>query len=232
VPKLKTHEKVGITVGLKGFVGCVGHKDCLAHHRFGPPSNQGDEYPESGRWRVWLSALHEIVYRRQYPRFLDSWLEVADRNARRLARLTAGRVQAGAWHGNDTAWRMALDLAKIVHFANRAGKLTEKRQRAHLSIIDGIIGGEGEGPLSPRAVKSGVLIFSDNVVTGDHIACRLMGFAPKRVPLVRGALDYEALAGGAHEFCVVDGQLRDVAALSPILGRAFVAPSGWQDALQ
>ena len=32
VPKLKTHEKVGITVGLKGFVGIVGHKDCLAHH--------------------------------------------------------------------------------------------------------------------------------------------------------------------------------------------------------
>ena len=45
--KLKTHEKVGITCGLKGFVGSVGHKDCLAHHRFGPPGRGGDEYPDS-----------------------------------------------------------------------------------------------------------------------------------------------------------------------------------------
>ncbi len=47
LPKLKTHEKVGITCALKGFVGAVAHKDCLAHHRFGSPRDGGDEYPDS-----------------------------------------------------------------------------------------------------------------------------------------------------------------------------------------
>lgn len=37
LPKLKTHEKVGITCALKGCVGAIAHKDCLAHHRFGSP---------------------------------------------------------------------------------------------------------------------------------------------------------------------------------------------------
>ena len=34
-PKLKTHEKVGISCVLKGMVGTVGHKDSLPHHRYG-----------------------------------------------------------------------------------------------------------------------------------------------------------------------------------------------------
>ena len=45
VPKLKTHEKVGVTCGLKGFVGIVGSKDCLAHHRFGGPESRGRRVP-------------------------------------------------------------------------------------------------------------------------------------------------------------------------------------------
>src|SRR5262245_36297828 len=45
VPKLKTHQKVGMTCALKGTVGAVSEKDCLAHHRRGNPNEGGDEYP-------------------------------------------------------------------------------------------------------------------------------------------------------------------------------------------
>jgi hypothetical protein len=59
ISKLKTHEKVGITCGLKGMVGIVGHKDCLAHHRFGGSAHGGDEYPSNSRFRLWQSAFHD-----------------------------------------------------------------------------------------------------------------------------------------------------------------------------
>src|SRR5579859_2257879 len=55
VPKLKTHEKVAVTCGLKGYVGAVGSKDCLAHHRLGSPSMNGDEYPNGGKIRETFS---------------------------------------------------------------------------------------------------------------------------------------------------------------------------------
>src|SRR5262249_37749383 len=57
--KLKTHEKVGITCGLKGFVGAVAHKDCLAHHRFGSPRDGGDEYPDHLRLLRVESTVHD-----------------------------------------------------------------------------------------------------------------------------------------------------------------------------
>ena len=43
VPKLKTHEKVGITCAIKGTVGAVTRKECLAHYRHGNRQRRGDE---------------------------------------------------------------------------------------------------------------------------------------------------------------------------------------------
>ena len=153
VPKLKTHEKVGITVGLKGFVGCVGHKDCLAHHRFGPPSMKGDEYPNNGKLQVLMSQFHDYVYRRNYPRLLQNTFEILDRASRHIARRYFNKIQGGAWYGNDTAWRMTLDLARIVSFADRNGKLKNFKQRRHIMLIDGVTSGEGgldHNPAHPR----------------------------------------------------------------------------------
>ena len=64
LPKLKTHEKVGITGALKGCVGAVAEKDCLPHHRFGGSTENGDEYPNDPLRLMRLSSrIHEWVYR-------------------------------------------------------------------------------------------------------------------------------------------------------------------------
>jgi uncharacterized protein (DUF362 family) len=233
VPKLKTHEKVGITVGLKGLVGSVGHKDCLAHHRFGPPSINGDEYPESSRVRVLLSRFHDHVYRHRYPAFLRPLFETLDRTARRIVRRIFGRVQAGAWHGNDTAWRMTLDLARITRFADARGAMTETTQRRHLVLIDGVIGGEGNGPLSPRPVAAHTLIFSDNLVAGDAAACQLMGYRAEAIPVLNGALGDPRLREGSGQpyRCVVNGTTRELDSLPPAGGRPFLPPAGWSTVL-
>lgn len=187
LPKLKTHEKVGITCAIKGFVGTVGHKDCLAHHRFGGAEQGGDEYPHDSRARGVLSRFHDYVHSRAQGAFFQRGLVVLDVNLRRVLG-RARCIQAGAWHGNDTCWRMAVDLARIVHYADGNGVMSDKPQRTHLSLIDGVIAGEGNGPLSPAAVSAGVLIFGDDVVSVDEAACRTMGFDLECIPMVREAL--------------------------------------------
>ena len=73
------------------------------------------------------------------------------------------------WSGNDTIWRTVLDLNIIIRYVNKEGVLETKKQRKFFSIIDGIIGGEGDGPLNPTKKKSGVLIVGEELLLVDLI---------------------------------------------------------------
>jgi len=187
VPKLKTHQKVGITCALKGVVGAVARKECLAHHRKGGPREHGDEYP-------WTTIVHRVisdgldVVNRSGTDLRTNVLRVPIKVFYRLLRV--GRcgpwhgITGGSWYGNDTAWRMTLDIARILKFARPDGTLSDTPQRRHLAFIDGIIGGEGEGPLTPRARKAGVILFSPDACVVDYAAAMIMGFDPLKIPLI------------------------------------------------
>jgi uncharacterized protein (DUF362 family) len=232
VPKLKTHEKVGITCNLKGYVGAVGHKDCLAHHRFGSAKSGGDEYPSNSTVRHWMSGYHDWLQTRDASLPLQGSFQILDKSLKRILKRTGG-ISAGSWSGNDTAWRMALDVARLLHYADSSGVLRTSIQRKHLSLIDGIVGGEGEGPLAPTPVDSRVLLFSHNVAIGDWIAARLMGFEPKSIPLVR-----EAFADGKYSLGASDPTREKIffnqrqvneSDVGPILSRQFLPARGWQN---
>jgi hypothetical protein len=87
-------------------------------------------------------------------------------------RLTGG----GAWPGNDTLWRSILDLVRVITFADQDGKLMDRPQRHHLCLIDGIICGEGEGPLHPSPKAVGIILCASNPVSADWAACHIAGF--------------------------------------------------------
>jgi uncharacterized protein (DUF362 family) len=98
------------------------------------------------------------------------------------------------------------------------------------------VAGEGAGPLSPKPVHAGALLFGDDVALTDRVACRLMGFDPERIPLVREAFRLEGRpiterAPDAPAECVADGRACLESELAPLLGRAFVPPSGWRPVL-
>lgn len=234
--KLKTHEKVGITCGLKGFVGAVGHKDCLAHHRFGNPAIGGDEYPDSLAFLRSLSRFHDWVNRRGGDAALQTLAQIGDRNLRRILR-RCGAIGSGAWYGNDTAWRMTLDLVRIGYYANAAGQMHSRPQRRHLSLIDGLVAGEGDGPLNPDPVRAGVLLFGDDVALTDRVASRVMGFDPDRIPLIREAFRPEPWPltrrePGAYSECVVDGRPLLETEIEAVLARPFRPTRGWSQWLQ
>ncbi len=232
IPKLKTHEKVGITCALKGVVGIVGSKDCLAHYRSGGGAGGGDEYPGRGTWRRWQSRLHERLHAEGRERL--GWRAglMFDRNmARILSR--CGLVYGGAWHGNDTCWRMALDLARILRYADRRGVMRDAPQRTNICLVDGIVGGEGRGPLSPTPVSSQVLMFADDLALCDWAAARLMGFDPERLPLIRRAFDRAmryrvAAAQPERTRCRYDGADIGIDEIEPVLGRPFEPSPGWR----
>jgi uncharacterized protein (DUF362 family) len=59
--------------------------------------------------------------------------------------------------------------------------------KTHYSVVDGVIGMEGHGPIMGTAKKIGILILGDNALAVDATAARVMGVDPARV-------DYLAMA--------------------------------------
>ncbi len=53
-----------------------------------------------------------------------------------------------------------------------------------LTVIDGLIGGEGNCPAPVEPVKAGMIISGNHPVETDRVATRIMGFDPAQIPLM------------------------------------------------
>ena len=195
IPKLKVHKKVGTTLNAKGLVGICTNKNYLVHYRVSSCRQGGDQYPEGA-----FSPTEEFLIRTErwmYDHLLASHnraLEYLHRAVYSIHNATTKRLglkvgegkrqlDAGNWHGNDSAWRMAVDLMAIFRFADSQGKLQATPQRPTFTVIDGVIGGENNGPLSPDPVAAGVLLAGENLLAADFVATRLMGFDPLKLKM-------------------------------------------------
>ncbi|MCQ2343300.1 MAG: DUF362 domain-containing protein [Paludibacteraceae bacterium] len=76
IPKLKTHQKVGATLNLKGLVGSITQKNQLVHWRIGTPETGGDEYPDRQSWEAAQQA--KVTHRGAHPCNDTIWRMVAD----------------------------------------------------------------------------------------------------------------------------------------------------------
>jgi uncharacterized protein (DUF362 family) len=184
IPKLKTHKKVGVTCALKNLVGINANKNWLPHHTEGTPDLGGDQFPRTTmKARLehrWMGAIKARL--RNRPSLSRYFVPV-----KKLGRIAFGDTQSvvrsGNWSGNDTCWRMVLDLNKCLWFYDGDGKLRQGPRR-YLAVVDGIIGGEGNGPAAPDRRPCGVVIAGTHPVAVDCVAATLMGFAWERLPLL------------------------------------------------
>lgn len=191
VPKLKVHKKVGVTLNCKGLVGINTDKNYLIHYRVGTPRMGGDQLPDQTadadkfliglqRWCYdHLLARKTRTGEQVYRAALGGYRKLIKpiRHVRRNSILR----DSGNWHGNDSAWRMTADLIRIAFYADKQGRLRDSPQRRMFSVVDGIMGGELEGPLAPTPVASGALLAGEDFVSVDLAATRLMGFDPTRL---------------------------------------------------
>lgn len=193
LPKLKTHRKVCLTAALKNLVGINGHKDWLPHHRTGSLREGGDEYKEASLLKRIQTSLIEGVDKN--PHSLVSHVQrLATRISSRLNRHFApDPYLEGSWYGNDTLWRTVLDLNRLLIYAGQDGRIAETPQRRSLTIVDGIVAGEGEGPMEPDARRCGLLVGGVNPVAVDAVLATMIGFDYRKIPLIARGFEIEAL---------------------------------------
>ena len=237
LPKLKTHKKTGISCALKNLVGVNGDKNWLPHHTLGHPGRGGDEFPVPTVRSLAEGRLKRIGQRAALAMpGLGTWTYRQLRNAG--VRLLGGServVRNGNWSGNDTCWRMALDLNRCLLYGDVDGGWREAGARKpYLAIVDGIVGGQGDGPLCPQAADAGVLAAGADPAVLDAVAARLMGFRPESLPIVARAFDGHRwpLADRTMPSVEVDdhrnGRRVRLADLEPALAGGFAPHFGWE----
>jgi uncharacterized protein (DUF362 family) len=214
LPKLKTHKKTGVTLALKSVIGLTNQKYWLPHFTEGDPSVGGDEFD---RPQDLTEALRNKLSRLPLP---------GDHSLVAHAPRLGGppRIIDGSWEGNDTLWRTILDLNRILFYADREGVVRSEPQRRYLTIVDGIVAGEGEGPLGATPVEAGLLIGGFDPALVDAVCAEAMGFDPARIPLIREAFASRLLPSSelGRVERVVDG---------PAPTYRFKAPRSWPSLL-
>ena len=191
LPKIKTHQKTGITCALKNIVGLNGDKDFLPHHRIGGTGMGGDSYPGKNLLRYWAELALDNANRKKGKKAYWFWLRLSSL----LWKISFPKTEhqpSAAWYGNDTTWRMVMDLNMIVNYGCADGTLSDKPQRFLYSFCDGIIGGQGDGPLWPDPLKLGVVCFSDNSACTDICMAILMQLKIEKLPLLMAAKSFMA----------------------------------------
>jgi uncharacterized protein (DUF362 family) len=232
LPKLKCHKKACITGALKNLVGINGNKEYLPHHRKGGSGSGGDCYVGGS----WLKARAEDLLdsaNRMRPGRLQSVVARSAELAVSGAVLfgSGDRNVEGSWYGNDTIWRTSLDLQRLLRYARPDGTLERSPQRTVISITDAIIAGEGEGPLAPLPAPAGLVTGALNPAAAEWVHAILMGFDPRRIPLVREAFSrtsYPITDFPAEKIVVRTAEGAITPSELPLaLGRPFRPPEGW-----
>ena len=245
LPKMKTHQKAGITGALKNLVGINGQKAYLAHYRAGQPAQGGDEFPPGAHPAVMIqSKLREKLQKRSRVAFgVARWgwrlVKAALGIQTRGTRENLGKnfyVAGGAWPGNDTIWRMVYDLnAIILRSPSQGGVLAATRQRDYFCILDAGVSGEGNGPLQPLPVPTDALIMGDNPFVVDMVMAAAMGFDYQRIPSTRHFREFKDPEWSGFDpetvRLTVNGERRAGLGSVPRL-HSFQPPPGWEEIVQ
>lgn len=212
VPKLKTHKKTGITINLKNLVGINGDKNYLAHYRVGTPSQGGDEYPDTRNiilkiMRAYNEFSRDILLApnkltlRYVNRFIRIPFLLLSFIINRFSSIQ--NIDGGNWYGNDTCWRMCLDLNYILRFANKKGVLQDTPQRRYFCLVDGIIAGEGNGPLEPDPKNCGILAAGHDPYKTDYVCTYIMGLDPVKIKLISHSISDPRVGYSPNDLKVV-----------------------------
>jgi hypothetical protein len=234
LPKLKTHRKAGITAALKNLVGINGDKDYLPHHRIGGSKNGGDCYEGASL----IKRLAEMLLDKQNSRinkrghFFWKCFAAASMKLAGCIAAEKGCNLEGSWYGNDTVWRMVVDLNRLLLYGRQDGSLSQTPVRQVLSLTDGIVGGQKEGPLAPEPINSGVVTFARSSLFADMANAALMRFDWQKIPLLKNGFNSckypltECKPSDIDIFC--DGQRLSLIDLAEQAGSNFEATEGWR----
>ena len=232
LPKLKMHCKAGLTGALKNLVGLNGNKDFLPHYRFGGSAKNGDCYEGWSLGRELSEQFEDLANHRLNLLDYSIW-----KNAARAFRLVSGGAarMGGEWYGNDTVWRMVLDLNRILIYGNLDGSMSDTPRRVFYSLTDALICGEGNGPLRPTPRPLGAMTFGSSPVACDLVHAALLRVDAALVPLLREAVRQFRwpLVGAAFSpMVLVNGERLALQQVAGQYGVNALPPSGWRSHME
>lgn len=172
----KTHANIGVTLSLKNMVGSVHPSDRKLVHGLAADTPK--------------ELLH--AYRR---RLCDQ-----DNFFGMISARIEGIIKRHSIYVHKCTNRSLNKKGAIVINKNIAG--LSKLVAPHLSIIDGFIGMEGEGPWHGMPVFMHTALASKNFAAVDTIACRMMGFEDELL----GYKDYLDIQGTEIEAIKIIGE--------------------------
>lgn len=222
IPKPKTHRMACLTNSLKVLVGINGDKDYLPHHRIGSEIQGGDCYKDFNIFRTWGEKLLDSANRRRGS-VIYKPLYYISRVVWRMGRPNSEVTANAGWYGNDTVWRMVVDINTIAQYGKIDGTLAEKPQRVIYTLCDGIIGGQGSGPLNPDPLALGLIAFSNDSYLMDEVMGYIFGLNLQKVPLLRQAAE---LNEKKEKMLLLDGRSVDLDEIKLIKTDVNLAP-GW-----
>jgi uncharacterized protein (DUF362 family) len=231
LPKLKTHRKAGMTGALKNLVGVNGNKDYLPHHRIGGSEIGGDCYDGKSNLKLLIEKIKDqanMNINKKMYRYLNS----ASRALKLVGKMTGNDLQIeGGWHGNDTVWRMTLDINSILLYGDSTGSMKDSPQRKVYSITDAIIAGDKEGPLNVEPIRLGVVTFGSSSAFVDLVHACLMHFDYRKIHTIREAfrMEHYKLTQYPPEDCIPTVNCHDLSMeeLTEKTGKKFRPSAGW-----
>lgn len=236
LPKLKTHKKAGITCALKNLIGINGNKEYLPHHRIGGSETGGDCYP--GANPIKRALEYTLDRQNMASSFAKArlWGEVAT-NLNRISSLGGDRLGVeGSWSGNDTVWRTGLDLNRVLLYGRSDGSLGDVPQRRVIHLVDAVVAGQGDGPLSPKPLRMGLIFAGNNAAAMDWVGAHLLGYEPQRIPIAResfGRFRWPITLTNPNEVTVTgdlgEGKADEVL-VSLNISTNVIYPAGWRSA--
>lgn len=122
-----------------------------------------------------------------------------------------------------------LENPSLIHQGYRAINknvfLLSQKIYPHLSVIDGTVGMEGNGPLYGQAVDSDWALASLNAFQADVVGAKLMGFEPRKVGYLNACLE-KGLATDDWSRVEIRGEKLESC------GREFVRPDNYENQLR
>jgi uncharacterized protein (DUF362 family) len=184
IPKLKSHAKVGATLNIKGLIGTISEKNTLVHWSIGFPFLGGDEYPPPAEVKDYFKLYFQHLLLSIIPSKIYFYLRNYFNNTRigkiynRIisTEYQKNKMLRGAWEGNDTTWRMTADVYNAFVKDITGLRIKKGWPFKGFSIVDGIVGGDTDGPHYPHRVESGVIVTGEDFLAVDATCVRLMDY--------------------------------------------------------
>jgi hypothetical protein len=171
---------------MKNFIGLNGNKDYLPHHTKFSKSEGGDEYLYSSFRKRMISKLWEIRWQTQNELFQKILLGVEKKIIQsKHFKPFKDDFFEGSWWGNQTIPKTICDINRVVLYADKKGRFSSSKQREILYLVDGIVCGEGEGPMQVNSKICNVLLWGYNAYFIDLVVAKIIGFDHKKIPTLQ-----------------------------------------------